>query len=180
MGIINSKRGRIALLGLGAAAVAAIAPTGDATAQAPATEAAQITIEGGGKDLAFHAPKTVQVGQELEIINQTNPKKVGPHTFSLVKRKFIPQTKDEIKKCEVCHQMAKAHKADQHGVGKVSVDKGRDGWDKRFTDEKSGDSWYTETKDDSQSRLVTADAGTKLSFMCAVHPFMSGKIEVVE
>ena len=177
---INWKRGSIAVLGLGVAAVTAVAPIGDATAKAPADKAAQVTIEGEGKNLAFNAPKTVEVGQELEIINETSPKKDGPHTFSLVKRKFIPQTKEEIKKCKICGQLAQAHKAGPEGVGKVSVDKGEDGWDKQFTDEKFGDSWYTEAKNDSQSRLVTAKADTKLGYLCAIHPFMSGKIEVVK
>jgi hypothetical protein len=177
---INWKRGSIALLGLGAAAVTAVAPIGDATAKAPANKAAVVTIEGSGKDLAFDAPETVQVGQELEIVNNTSPKKDGPHTFSLVKRKFIPQTKEEMKKCKICGPIAQAHKAGPEGTGKVSVDKGEDGWDKQFTDEKFGDSWYTEAKNDSHSRLVTADAGKKLGIFCAIHPFMSGKIEVVK
>ena len=178
---INSKRDRLVLLGLGVSAVAAIAPIGSATADAPADAAAKapvITMEGSGKDLTFKGPKTVAAGEELEIVNDTSPKKDGPHTFSLVKRKFIPQTKDEMKKCEICGPLAEAHKADNKGVGKVSVDKGKEGWDRQFTDEKFGDSWYTETKNDSQSRVVVAEAGTKLGYFCAIHPFMSGKIEV--
>ena len=182
---INSKRGRLVLLGLGASAVAAIAPIGSATADAPAdaaAKAAQVKIEGSGKTLAFNAPKTIARGEELEIVNDTNPKKDGPHTFSLVKKKFIPQTKDEMKKCEVCQPIGEAHKVDfkTGEVSKDSVDKGKEGWDKQFTDEKFGDSWYTEKKSDSQTRVVAAKAGTKLGYFCAIHPFMSGKVEVVK
>ena len=185
MNTINSKRGRLVLLGLGASAIAAIAPIGSATADAPAgaaAKAAQIKMVGSGKDLSFDGPKTIAVGEELEIVNETNPKKEGPHSFSLVKRKFIPQTNKEMKKCEICQPIGEAHKVDfETGeVGKDTVEKGKDGWDKQFTDEKFGDSWYTEKKNDSQTRVVSAKAGKKLGYFCAIHPFMSGKIEVVD
>ena len=178
---INSKRGRLVLLGLSASAVAAIAPLGSATAQAP-VEGAQITIVGAGKNLDFNGPKTVARGQELEIVNDTNPKKDGPHTFSLVKERFIPRTRDEQKKCEICFSIAKAHKVNfkTGAVRKDSVDKGAEGWNRMFNDEKSGDTWYTEKRNDSQSRVVSAKVGKTLTYMCAVHSFMRGKIEVVE
>lgn len=178
--------GRSALLGLSVGAVVAIAPIGSATAEAPASaakNAAVIKMEGKKeKDLVFNGPKTVKEGQELKIANGTNPKQVGPHTFSLVKAKFIPETKDEQKKCEICGPIAEAHKVDfdTGAVGKDSVDKAQEGWDKQFTDKAFGDSWYTEEKNDSQSRVVTAKAGTKLGYLCAIHPFMSGTIEVVK
>lgn len=180
---INSKRGRLVLLGLSASAVAAFAPIGggSATAQAP-VESAQITIEGAGKNLDFSGPKTVARGQELEIVNDTNPKQDGPHTFSLVKDRFIPKTREEQKKCDICFSIAKAHKLNfkTGEVRKDSVDKGAEGWNRMFNDEKSGDTWYTEKRNDSQSRVVSAKVGKTLTYMCAVHPFMRGKIEVVE
>src|SRR5215467_3542640 len=44
----------------------------------------QITIQETGGKLKFVFPTTVVQGDQLEIVNETNPKKVGPHTFSLV------------------------------------------------------------------------------------------------
>ena len=42
--------------------------------------------------LKFVAPATVTQGDQLEIVNETNPKQVGPHTFSLVTKGSIPKT----------------------------------------------------------------------------------------
>jgi hypothetical protein len=44
------------------------------------------------KGLRFEAPKTIVNGEDLEIVNQTNPHKVGPHTFSLVTKSSLPKT----------------------------------------------------------------------------------------
>ena len=45
-----------------------------------------VYIKAGKGGLRFEAPKTIASGEELEVLNQTNPKQVGPHTFSLVTR----------------------------------------------------------------------------------------------
>jgi hypothetical protein len=44
-----------------------------------------------------------------------------------------------------------------------------------------GDSWFTGEKKRGTSieQPVSATAGTTLYFMCAIHPFMQGSIEVV-
>ena len=44
---------------------------------------------------------------------------------------------------------------------------------------KLGDSWFTGNKPEASiTQQVTASAGTTIYFMCAVHPWMHGKITV--
>jgi hypothetical protein len=47
----------------------------------------------------------------IGIVDKTNPKKVGPHTFSLVKKGLRPETTNEIKNCfrgphRICYKVA--------------------------------------------------------------------------
>ena len=57
---------------------------GAASAKPAAKHGSVIKMEKKGKDLFFTAPETVEAGTNLKIKNNTNPKQVGPHTFSLV------------------------------------------------------------------------------------------------
>ncbi|HWT89666.1 MAG TPA: hypothetical protein VN179_00995, partial [Solirubrobacterales bacterium] len=43
---------------------------------------------------------------------------------------------------------------------------------------KKGDSWFTEKKGETFSQEVTAEADSTLYYICAVHPFMQGKVDV--
>lgn len=146
----------------------------------------RIRMEASKKDLFFKGPSTIERGTDLQIVNDSNPRKVGPHTFTVVKRKFLPGSKQEMKQCEkgkgVCGQVAAAHQYDPatNKVNRPTVEVGKSGWDKAFTDKKIGDSWYTEKKGAKQTRTVKAKAGTKLFYVCVVHPFMQGKIKVVK
>lgn len=172
-------------VGIGVAALAAVGLTG-ASAQAGgerATETATINIVLEGKDMFFDGPGRIEAGTKLEIVNLTDPQEVGPHTFSLVKRSALPETKEEVKGCEkklegACGKIFKAHKVnfEKETVGKLNVDAGGKGWDTSFG--KKGDSWFTFAEDESETRKLTADAGKKLWYLCAIHPFMQGKITV--
>ena len=158
-------------------------------ALAPAgANAATIEIVGKKeKDLAFAGPDTIKAGKNLKIENSTNPKQVGPHTFSLVEKKLLPKTEKEMKNCfspgAICLAIAIAHEFDPETeeINKQDVEVGKDGWDTPFdsADEGAeGDSWYTETKDETTKRKVKAKAGTKLTYFCAVHPWMVGTVKV--
>jgi hypothetical protein len=181
--------GRIARYGGATAGVAAIALIGGPAvlAQDPGTppEPATIAMKVEGKRLSFDGPATVVKGEELRIVNETSVRKVGPHTFSLAKKGVLPDTAREFKNCftpgKICMDVAIAHKFNPktEKIGKPVVDAGAKGWNRSFTKDHGGDSWYTETKDESTSRRVTASAGTTLRFLCAIHPDMQGKIEVV-
>jgi hypothetical protein len=81
----------LAAAGLGSVATADTASKGGATV---------IKMERDGKDLFFSGPATVETGTQLKIKNKTNPRQVGPHTFSLVREKALPSSHDQIKKCE--------------------------------------------------------------------------------
>jgi plastocyanin len=134
----------------------------------------------------FFQPRTTNLtpGTHLEIENNTNPQRVGPHTFSLVRLGVRPDTKRERQRCfnkgHICRKIARWHDIDfaSGDVGTQSVDVGLPGWDTMGNIQNQGDSWYTEEKNDKHGRNVSANPGRTLYFMCAVHPNMKGKIVV--
>jgi hypothetical protein len=181
--------GRLARYGGAAAGAAAIALIGGPVvlAQDPGDtpEPPTITMEVQGKRLLFEGPATVAKGQELQIVNDTSARKVGPHTFSLAKKGVLPDTPKEFRNCftpgKVCMDIATAHKFNPktEKIAKPVVDAGAKGWNRSFARDRTGDSWYSETKGESTSRRVTASAGSTLRFICAIHPDMQGQIKVV-
>jgi hypothetical protein len=170
------------------AALAALSAlvVGDATAKPTAKpERAVIDMVQDGKDLFFEGPKKVEKGQKLKILNSTDPRKGGPHTFSLVEKSTLPTTNAEVKNCineleAICGAIAEWHEFDPETgeVNKQTVRAGGKGWDTLGSEESKGDSWYSETEGESFSQKVTADAGSKLYYICVVHPFMQGKLKV--
>src|SRR4051812_41086056 len=94
-----------------------------------------IKIKLKGKKPFFKFPKQISKGAKLTIVNTTNPKKIGPHTFSLVKPANLPKGKKQRKACfnaGICGPIAVAHKFDPQTekVNKPNVDAGKKGWDK--------------------------------------------------
>ncbi len=177
-----STKGIIALA-IGLAAVFALAP-----AMASAAElgpANTVYMKAGKGGLRFEAPKTIVSGEELEVLNQTNPKQVGPHTFSLVTKGSIPKTPKARQTCFTPHHicMAIAHWHGTNGKGPITknpVKAGAEGWDTLGSVTKTGDSWFTGSKPKTSIvQKVTAAAGTTIYFMCAIHPWMHGSIEVL-
>jgi hypothetical protein len=137
--------------------------------------------------LKFLGPKTVTVGDELKIVNSSDPKKHGPHTFSLVTQGSLPRTKGARQKCFTPKHICKAI-ADWHGVkgeGPVTinpVEAGLEGWDTEGTVSKDGDSWFSGKKGQSFQQQVTFDVSTgpkPIYFMCAIHSWMQGKTTVL-
>src|SRR5262249_54685574 len=120
--------------------------------------------------------------------NETNPRQVGPHTFSLVEKGLLPKTKTAEKKCftpkHVCMSIALWHgfnpKTEKITVNPVKA--GPPGWSTMGNNSgQKGHSWFTgETKRGTHiSQVVSAKAGTTLYFMCAIPPWMQGSIEVL-
>ena len=122
----------------------------------------------------------VQSGGTIHIVNLAAGE--GPHTFTVVLKKDAPKTGLQIVNCKICNTLAKAHGADpnsnappkfqylENGVGQntpPSVDK-------------PGDSGVTGQgkKGESIDLTVTAPAGTKLYFMCLIHPWMQAQLDV--
>lgn len=160
---------------------------GAADTPTPPTEKVVIDMVLKGKKMSFEGPETVYEGQELEILNSTNPRQVGPHTFSLVERGTLPKTKAAEKACftpgHICMSIAKWHgfnpKTEKITVNPVKA--GPLGWSTAGNNKgKKGDSWFTgeARKGTHTIEKVTAKAGTRLYFICAVHPWMQGSIKV--
>ena len=176
--------GVITLAAVASAGTFAAAPTSAQNYNVPKPITIRAVLK--GKQPVYTGPSKVQRGAKLTVLNETKPKKIGPHTFSLVKPALIPDTRAEAKACGeklegVCGTIAfKGHKVnlEDGSVGRQSWDVGKKGWDKHFG--KKGDTWVTETEDEKHTRRVTAKVGTKLTFFCAVHPNMVKKVKVVK
>ncbi len=156
--------------------------TGETT---EATSANTVYMKDGKDGLRFVGPKTILAGEELNIVNQTNPHKVGPHTFSLVTKGSLPKTPKARQVCftpkHICMSIAQWHGVKGNGPVKVNpAEAGLPGWDTMGSVTKKGDSWFTgEKPGTSFVQPVSAVAGTTIYFMCAIHPWMHGSIEVL-
>jgi hypothetical protein len=181
--------GAVAALG----ALAVVGTTGgSATAGTAAAKPGVVKVKAefdhANKEVYFDAPATVAAGDELQIKNNTNPRTIGPHTFSLVREEDLPESNKDIKACSrklagICGAIAfNWHKLDpQTGqIGENPVDVGKQGWDRKGSLKRKGDSFVLESKGEKFQREVTADPGKELYFICAVHAEMQGEIEVVE
>jgi len=169
-------------LAVSATALVLVAP-GLATAATPTGVTQQVTIELTKGKLKFVGPEAVTVGDQLEIVNETNPKQVGPHTFSLVTKGSLPKTPKARKNCftpkHICLAVAIWHgfNPKTERITKNPAKAGAAGWSTAGSTSKKGDSWFTEKKGETFSQEVTAEAGT-LYYLCAVHPWMQGKVNV--
>jgi hypothetical protein len=155
---------------------------------ASVASAATIYMKADKKGLRFVAPKTVQAGEDLLVVNQSDPHKVGPHTFSLVTKSSLPKTPNARKNCftkgHICRAIANWHGVKGNGPVKVNpAEAGLPGWDTSGSVTKKGDSWFTGNKaGTSFEQPVTADVTggpTRIYFLCAIHPWMQGSTEVV-
>ncbi|MCB0876599.1 MAG: hypothetical protein R2718_07515 [Solirubrobacterales bacterium] len=184
---------RVKYRGIGAAAAAVVVCAGAVAIPASGADSskpghggtAKIKMVVNDDGLVFTGPRKVERGQRLKVVNRTFPGKVGPHTFTLLRKNRLPDTKREMKQCEnlklaLCENIAKAHEFDPSTfvVNKPNVEVGRKGWDKAFG--RTGDSWYTEKAGEHNTRRVSANDGRTLYYFCVVHPFMQGKIKVVK
>jgi hypothetical protein len=167
------------------AGLAALVALGLLSSTASAGTAPTVFIKGSAEgNLRFEAPKTIADGEDLAVVNTTNPHKVGPHTFSLVTKGSIPKTPKARQLCFTPHHICKAI-ASWHGVkgnGPVKenpAEAGLDGWDTMGSLTTEGDSWFTGEKPGASIvQQVTAEPG-RIYFMCAIHPWMHGSIEVL-
>jgi hypothetical protein len=155
----------------------------DTASSSATTDVIKIELEKGKPK--FVAPESVTVGDQLEIVNDTSPKKVGPHTFSLVTKASLPKTAPARQKCftpkHICLSVAQWHgfnpKSEQ--ITKNPAKAGAPGWSTLGSVSKKGDSWFTEKEGETFSQEVAATAPPTIYFMCAVHPWMQGKVNVL-
>jgi plastocyanin len=158
-------------------ASAAVTPTGTTDT---------IYIQESKGALKFVAPPTIHQGDDLTVLNETDPKKVGPHTFSLVTQASLPKTPKARKGCftpqHICLSVAKWHgfnpKTEKISINPVEA--GPEGWSTLGSTTAKGDSWFTGEKKSGTSltQQVTAEPGT-IYFLCAIHPWMQGKTTVL-
>ena len=176
--VLVASTAALALAISGPASTAAVTPTGN-------TQVISMELTKG--KLKFVGPESVVAGDQLEIISKTNPKQVGPHTFSLVTKGSLPKTRKAQQSCfspkKICLAIAKWHgfNPKTEKITKNLVKAGPAGWSTMGTATgKTGDSWFSgESKKGTHvSQEVTAEPGTTLYYICAVHPEMQGSVKV--
>ncbi len=169
-----------------AVAVPALASGESGEASATANTVLMKNVKG---KLLFEAPKTIVADEDLKVINKTNPRQVGPHTFSLVTQGSLPKTPKARQLCftpkHICMSIAKWHGVKGNGPVKFNpAEAGADGWDALGNLNKTGDSWFTgEAKaGTSITQPVSVDTSggpSRIYFLCAIHPEMQGSINVL-
>lgn len=180
-------------LGLACALVVSFAfaagPAGAAAeAPPPGATVAVVRIQDVRGQLLFAAPPSVREGDFLEVVNETDPVVVGPHTFSLVGRGWLPRTRRARELCFARHHICRAI-ANWHGVADEGpptinpVDAGPEGWSTSGSAFRRGDSWYSGMEPGAsivERVSVNASLGPRrIYFLDAIHPETHGSIEVL-
>jgi hypothetical protein len=163
-------------------AVAGVAVGSAVAAGGGAPKVDKIKIVGGAKvkpgyyiqdKLRFTPYKSsVKSGGTISLTAAKSGMAEGPHTFSLVKKSELPKTAKAINNCKVCGQIAQEHGANPESEAPPTtplVD-GGDGFNKPH------DSVFFDGH--ALKLKVTAKKGTKLYYMCAIHPWMQGSVVV--
>ena len=166
-----------ALLGTLVALGASLAPVASAPAHSRAPAEQKLAIVGRAEfkinKRAFDNQRfsrdafAIRSGGVVTVVNRS--KTEDPHTISLVEKAQLPTTFD----CEVCGEIFGAHGAGEENGGPANpvVDVGTPGYDQ------PGDSSFVGPH--ARVRFeVTAPAGTTLHFICAIHPWMQGRVKV--
>jgi len=174
-----------------AAAVAAVgASLAGASMAANNSGAVVIKAVDGGKmvpnkyiqDGMHFSPGTVNVQSGGSItFTFADTKQMDPHTLTIVEKSQLPRTVAQANDCTACQTDASPHlknpKAPPGPANPIAhwiIDKGQRGLDT------PGDSVAIQQPGAHRSITVKVSAppGTTLYFLCAVHPWMQGKIIV--
>lgn len=92
-----------------------------------------------------------------------------PHTVTVVRPRDVPSSAEEVFACRPCNQALDAHFGANPPKSRVNV--GEPGLDQ------PGDSLLF-LPGESIAAAVSAPAGTTLRYVCAIHPWMQGKLVV--
>ena len=177
-----------AIAGLGLA----VGVAGTATAAKPKPRKNEIRISGGpffvagkriGDDVRFNLSSTVRSGGTMKVVNNGDPA-AGPHTISLLKASALPKTMAQAEPCfefqGPCAPLVAAHQLnpETQEPAVLEYDTGAAGFDAMGDDKTAGDSLFIAPGQKRASFKVTAKKGSRLTYFCAVHPWMQGKITV--
>ncbi len=187
----NASRLRLvgASIALAAVSVAGMTSMASATPASNRGEPAVKTFrfKGNGDTMRLVGPAKIRQGATLKIKNKTDPAEVGPHTFTLGKASEFPKGKKQENKCaELSTPFCAAVARDWHlvdfstpvpTVNQRLSDVNQAGWDTPGDRDTIGDSWFTDTRGEGRS-LPVSSAPRTLHYICVVHPFLKGKIEV--
>lgn len=123
---------------------------------------------------------SVKSGGTLHIVNMAAGE--GPHTFTVLARKDEPRTLAALFQCKICEKLGKAHGADPNSNAPPKFQYLENGVGQKTPPlvDRPGDSGVTGKgkKGESIDLKVTAPAGTKLYFMCLIHPWMQAEVNV--
>ena len=123
---------------------------------------------------------SVASGGTLHIVNDAADE--GPHTFTVVAQKDQPKTLPGLFNCKICLKLAKAHGANPNSDAPPKFQYLENGVGTHTPPQvnQPGDSGVTGKgkKGESIDLKVTAPAGTKLYFMCLIHPWMQAVVNV--
>lgn len=174
-----ARRAAVTLAAAGAATLGITSFASGAGGSAP--DRVVVKAKGSGQNMRFAlSDDSIQAGGNL-VIKDAN---TAPHTLSLVQKALVPRTKKQISKCDdkghICSEIGKWHKFNpKTGQPKINpVDVGKPGWNKQGNLTRTGDSVIFDPRNPAPTRPVSAEAGTSLHFICAIHPWMHGVLHV--
>ena len=123
---------------------------------------------------------TVKSGGTLHIVNDAADE--GPHTFTVVREQDLPKTSLAIVNCKICLKLGKAHGANPNSDAPPKFPFLENGVGQKTPPlvDRPGDSGVTGPgkKGESIDLKVTAKPGTKLYFICLIHPWMQAVLDV--
>jgi plastocyanin len=185
---MTPKRRRL-VLALALAGAGAAALLGTSALAAPHASGATIKADDGSKvvinkyiqDGMHFSPGTITVKSGSTVTFKYGSKQQDPHTLTIVPASGLPKTVQQVNNCKACG-VALGHlknpKSPQtagspsNPIVHFRLNKGAPGFDT------AGDSVAITPKHTSITFQVTAKPGTTLNFVCAIHPWMQGKIKV--
>ena len=162
------------------ALVVATAIAGTATATAGAAKTVR-TVGGQEfqanqyiRDTLRFAPGAIVVRPNERVTWVDADKAQEPHTVTVVSRRLMPDTIEEVFECRAC-ALANAHLENpddpNSDIARTRVNVGRPGLNTQ------GDSLILPPGGRVSAR-VTANVGSTVRYFCAIHPWMQGSIRV--
>jgi plastocyanin len=179
------RRSLVVLTALAALATAAFAASGSfayghaAGATVKTFDVTKMVPNKYIQDGMHFTPGTVSVPSGGSLTFTYGDKEMEPHTLTIVKRADLPRTVAQVENCRACRvamghlKHPRAEPGPTNPIVHWVLNKGQPGLDA------VGDSIAIQPgAHKSMTVEVSAPSGTTLYFVCAVHPWMQGKIVV--